>query len=289
MNSGDILYQVDDAVARITLNRPEKLNAFTTPMIFELLDILDRADADDAVRCVLITGAGRAFSAGADLTAGDVFIVGSDREESAVPDWSDPRMRDSGGYLTVRMFDFTKPVICAINGAAVGMGATLTLAADFRLASTASKFAFPFVRRGIVPESASSWFLPRIVGISRALDWMLTGRTFPATEALEGGLVQSLHEPEDLLPAANALAREIRENAAPVSVALTRQLLWKMLEADHPAEAHRLDSMGMFARSRSDDVKEGIASFLEKRPPRFRDRVSNGMPAFYPWWPFSVR
>jgi len=185
------------------------------------------------------------------------------------------------------MFNFTKPIICAINGAAVGMGATLTLAADFRLASTSAKFAFPFVRRGIVPESASSWFLPRIVGIGQALDWMLTGRTFPATEALEGGLVRSLHEPEDLLPMANALAREIVENAAPVSVALTRQLLWKMLEAEHPAEAHRLDSMAMFARSRSDDVKEGISSFLEKRPPLFREQISSGMPDFYPWWPSS--
>jgi enoyl-CoA hydratase/carnithine racemase len=186
--------------------------------------------------------------------------------------------------LTLRMFESVKPIIVAFNGPAAGMGVTLALAADMRLASTAAKFTLPFARRGIIPESASAWFLPRIVGIAQALEWTMTGRTFSAQEALAGGLVRSLHEPQDLLPAARALALEIAANTAPVSVALTRQLLWRMLSADHPMRAHQWDSRCLQSRIQSSDVREGVASFLEKRPPHFHDRVSVDMPSFYPWW-----
>jgi enoyl-CoA hydratase/carnithine racemase len=280
-------------VATITFNRPEKLNAFTRTMSADLVELIDRLDSDDAIRAIIVTGEGRAFCAGADLAAPDSAVASSSRnlgdpsgavQPDGSVDWSHEGVRDFGGRITLRIFDSLKPVIFAINGPAAGMGVTMSLAADIRIASTTSKFSLPFARRGIVPESASSWFLPRIVGISRALEWTMTGRTFSAIEALNGGLVRSLHEPSELLPAAVELAREIAENAAPVSVALTRQLLWRMLGEDHPMEAHRIESRGVFTRTRSADMREGVASFFEKRSPRFSDRVSVDMPAFFPWW-----
>jgi len=279
-----IIYRVEAGIARITFNRPEKLNAFTHKMVADLIALLDAADRDDAVRCLLISGAGRAFSAGADLSSANIFGPDTGTRGAAEVDWEDPLLRDPGGLVTLRMFDLDKPVVCAINGPAAGMGVTLTLAADIRLASTSAKFAFPFVRRGIVPESASSWFLPRIVGIGRAIEWMLSGRTFPAAEALAAGLVHGLYEDEELIAAAEHYARDIVENTAPVSVALTRHLLWKMLGADHPMDAHRIDSRALFARSASADAEEGVNSFKEKRRPDFPGRTSTDMPPFFPWW-----
>jgi enoyl-CoA hydratase/carnithine racemase len=272
-----ILYEVADNIATITFNRPEKLNAFTRDMAVALAELIDRTDADDDVRAVIITGAGRAFCAGADLSAGDSSFANGAPETSEVP-------RDFGGLISLRFFASLKPIIVAFNGSAAGMGVTMALAADMRLAVPGAKFTLPFVRRGIVPESAAAWFLPRLVGLPQALEWTLTGRTFLADEALAGGLVRSLHEPADLLPAARALAAEITANGAPVSVALTRQMLWRMLGAAHPMEAHKIDSRGIDARARASDVKEGVASFLEKRPPHFTDRVSTDMPDFFPWW-----
>ena len=277
-----IRYDVADRVATITLDRPEKLNAFTGTMLAEMIAALDAADADDAVRAVVVTGEGRAFCAGAELTPsdhGDPFA-----SSEPVADLSDERVRDSGGRLTLRIFEMNKPVIAAINGAAVGIGATMTLAMDIRLASETARFGFVFARRGIVPEAASSWFLPRLVGMQRALEWCMTGRTFDAAEAQEAGLVLGVKSPDELLPAAYALAREIARNSAPISVALTRQMLWRLSAADHPMAAHRIDSRGVYRRSRSFDAKEGVSSFLEKREPDYGDRVSTDMPDFYPWW-----
>jgi enoyl-CoA hydratase/carnithine racemase len=278
-------YEVTGSVATITIDRPDKLNAFTRAMATGLIQLLGHADADDAVRAIILTGTGRAFCAGADLNAGPSSFGAQSQPSADAVDWSDEAVRDFGGYITLRLFECLKPVIAAFNGAAAGMGVTMALAADFRLASTTATFVLPFVRRGIVPESASSWFLPRIVGIATALDWMLTGRTVPAEEALKAGLVRSLHAQDELLPAARALAAEIAENTAPVSVALTRQMLWRMLGADHPMEAHKIESRGVYARAHARDVKEGVASFLEKRLPQFTDRVSVDMPGFFPWWP----
>ena len=271
----EIRYRVADRVATITLHRPDRLNAFTARMAAELIDAMDRADADDEVRAVVLTGAGRGFCAGADLSGGGRTF---EHTGSTVH-------RDGGGTVTLRLYEALKPVIVAINGPAVGIGVTMTLPADIRLASTRARFGFVFARRGIVPEAASSWFLPRVVGISRAMEWVATGRVFDAQEALAGGLVRSLHEPDDLLPAAYALAAEIVEHTAPVSVALTRQMMWRMLGADHPMEAHRLDSRAVQARGASADAREGVAAFLEKRPAEFPDRVSADLPDFYPWWP----
>jgi enoyl-CoA hydratase/carnithine racemase len=271
----EIRYDVADGVATITLHRPERLNAFTQVMAAELIDAFDRADASDEVRAVVLTGAGRAFCAGADLGRGGATF---DYPDGAAH-------RDRGGTVSLRIFESVKPVIAAFNGAAVGIGVTMTLPADIRLASTAAKFGLVFARRGIVLEAASSWFLSRVVGISQAMEWASTGRIFDAEEALTGGLVRSVHPPDDLLPTAYRLAREIADNAAPVSVALTRQMLWRMLGADHPMVAHRLDSRAVQARGISADAKEGITAFLEKRPARFPDRVSTDMPDFYPWWP----
>lgn len=278
-------FDVADGVATITIDRAEKLNAFTRAMAKDLALLFDRVDADDAVRAVILTGAGRAFCAGADLSPGQSSL--SSHDPDVLPqaiDWSDPETRDFGGLITLRLYDCLKPVIVAFNGAAAGMGVTMALAADFRLASTEARFALPFVRRGIVPESASSWFLPRIVGVAQALEWMLTGATFLADEARAAGLVRSLHEPEDLMPAARALAAGIAANAAPVSVALTRQMLWRSLGLAHPMDAHRIESRGIYTRARARDVKEGVASFLEKRLPNFPDKVSADMPGFVPWW-----
>lgn len=290
MSADHILYDVRDHVAILTLNRPDKLNAFTREMCNDLIAGLDRADRDDDVRIVIITGAGRAFSAGADLNAGSSQFsrsTGKGNRHAAVDaktDWSDAAIRDFGGLLTLRMFEMNKPTVCAINGPAAGMGLTLTLAADFRLAAEGAKLALPFVRRAIAPESASAWFLPRIVGISRALDWMLTGRTFTSEEAFAAGLVRSLHPSDEVLDAARNLADEIAREAAPVSVALTRHLLWRMLGADHPMEAHRIESRAVYARGRAADIVEGVASFKERRSPNFADRVSKDMPDFFPWW-----
>ncbi len=271
-----ISYAVCDHVATITLNRPDKLNAFTATMALEMIAALDVIDADDDVRAVVVTGAGRGFCAGADLSGGgDTFSYAEGQEEAH---------RDGGGLVTLRIFECLKPVIGAINGPSVGIGTTMQLPMDMRLASTEARFGFVFARRGIVPEAASSWFLPRIVGISRALEWCETGRIFGADEALAGGLVRSVHEPDDLLPAAYALAAEIVENAAPVSIALTRQMLWRMAGADHPMEAHKVDSRAIAVRGASPDAIEGVMAFLEKRPAQFPMTVSEGMPDFFPWW-----
>lgn len=278
MEYSQITYDVAESVATITLNRPERMNAFTDVMMRELIDAFDRVDADDDVRVVIVTGAGeRAFCAGADLGGGGETFAkgGSDIQTSVgVP-------RDGGGMVSLRIFDCKKPVIGAINGAAVGVGVTMTLPMDIRLASDNARFGFVFARRGIVPEACSSWFLPRLVGISTAAEWCYSGRVFPATEALERGLVRSVHAPEDLLPAAQELAREIADNTAPVSVALTRQMLWRMLGADHPMEAHRVDSRGIQSRGASADAREGVESFLEKRPPVYPVKVSDGLPDLF--------
>jgi enoyl-CoA hydratase/carnithine racemase len=276
MDYEQIAYEVADGVLTITLDRPDRLNAFTTRMMEELLDAFDRSDADDDVRVVIVTGRGRGFCAGADLgSGGDTFNY-----EPA----SASVHRDGGGRVTLRIFESTKPVIAAINGPAVGVGITMTLPMDVRLASTEARMGFVFARRGIVPEACSSWFLPRVVGISRAMEWVATGRVFRATEAHEAGLVRSVHAPAELLPAAHHLAREMSDETSAVSVALSRQMLWRMLGADHPMEAHKIDSRGIETLGRSADVREGVESFLEKRPPRFPGRVTTDMPDFYPWW-----
>jgi enoyl-CoA hydratase/carnithine racemase len=279
MEYSEILYEVTDSVATITLHRPERMNAFTGTMMREVIDAFDRVDADDDVRAVIVTGSGdRAFCAGADLAGGGETFAkdGSDiQTDAGVP-------RDGGGVVSLRIFDCTKPVIGAINGASVGVGVTMTLPMDFRLASETAKFGFVFTRRGIVPEACSSWFLPRLVGISTATEWCFSGRVFPAPEALERGLVRSLHAPDDLLPAARELAREIAENTAPVSVALTRQMLWRMLGASHPMEAHQVDSRGILSRGASADAREGVESFLEKRIPVYPVKVSDGLPDIFP-------
>jgi enoyl-CoA hydratase/carnithine racemase len=288
-------YAVEDGVLTITLNRPDRLNAFTNTMCEELTAAFDQADADDAVGAIIVTGAGRAFCAGADLGAGGATFDYENRPDRQGPDgspiradgsvdYTHPSIRDNGGRVSLRIFASLKPVIGAINGPAVGVGVTMTLPMDVRIASDTARFGLVFARRGIVPEAASSWFLPRVVGISRALEWTTTGRIFPAQEALEGGLVRSVHPADELLGVARALAREIVENTAPVSVALTRQMMWRGLTQAHPMEAHRLDSKLVYARGRAADAKEGVTSFLEKRPPRYPGRVSGDMPEVYPWW-----
>lgn len=280
-----LLYSVADGIATITLNRPEKLNAFTEEMAQELIAAFDATDADDAVRAVIVTGAGRAFCAGADLSA-DGSTFDYDKRSAVSPSHVvNGIYRDRGGRVTLRIFESLKPVIAAVNGPAAGVGATMQLAMDIRLASEDARFGFVFARRGIVPEACSSWFLPKVVGIQTALEWCYTGRVFPAREAHERGLVRSVHAPDDLMPAARALAREIADNASPVSVALIRQMVWRMAGADHPMEAHKIDSRMLQARGRSADVKEGVQSFLEKRPARFPDKVPKDLPPAFPWWP----
>ncbi|MGO4580727.1 crotonase/enoyl-CoA hydratase family protein [Cupriavidus sp. 2TAF22] len=273
-------YAVEAGVATITLYRPDRLNAFTPKMMEELIAAFDATDADDNVRAVIVTGSGRAFCAGADLASGGSTF---DFEKRYGASSQGSAHRDGGGRVSLRIFRSLKPVIAAVNGAAVGVGVTMQLPMDIRLASTDAKFGFVFARRGITPEAASSWFLSRVVGISTALEWCYTGRVFSAQEALDRGLVRSLHAPEDLLPAAQALAREIADNAAPVSVAISRQLIWRMAGASHPMEAHRLDSRAIQSRGQSADVKEGVDAFLEKRPANFPERVSQDMPDFYDW------
>ncbi|HEX7759924.1 MAG TPA: crotonase/enoyl-CoA hydratase family protein [Caulobacteraceae bacterium] len=278
-----ILYDVADGIATITLNRPEKLNAFTTQMMSDLIAAFDLTDADDEVRAVIVTGAGRAFCAGADLSAGGATFDNAARTEPArVANRVNGVQRDGGGLVTLRIFDSLKPVIAAVNGPAVGIGVTMQLAMDFRMASTTARYGFVFARRGINPEAASSWFLPRLVGVQTALEWCYTGRVFPAQEAFDKGLVRSLHEPEDLLGAARALAREIADNTAPVSIALTRQMIWRMAGAEHPMEAHKADSRGIQARGASADAREGVTSFLEKRAPAYPNKVSTDLPDIWP-------
>jgi enoyl-CoA hydratase/carnithine racemase len=274
-----LLYDQADSMATITLNRPERLNAVNATMIRELVAALDQADGDDAVRAVIVTGAGRAFCAGADLGGGGGTFAGGPGRGERPEDH-----RDGGGLVTLRIFDMTKPVIAAINGPAVGFGATFTLAMDVRLASSTARMGFVFARRGVVPEAASTWFLTRLVGIAQAAEWTYTGRVFSAEEARAGGLVSRVVAPDELLPTARELAREIADNTSAVSVALIRQMLWRMLGAEHPVAAHRLDSLGMWYTGRSADAHEGVTSFLEKRPPRFAGRPSKDMPPFYPWW-----
>ncbi len=275
----EVLYELEDGVLTVTLNRPAKLNALTRTMLRELLEALDRADADDAVRAVIVTGAGRAFCAGADLSAGAKAFDRAARGDEK----PDAPHRDGGGLVTLRIYDLKKPVIAAINGPAVGFGATMTLPMDVRIASSAARVGFVFSRRGVVPEACSTWFLPRVVGISQAAEWVYSGRVFPAAEALAGGLVSRVVEPAALLPAARALAREIAENTSAVSVALARQMMWTLLGADHPMAAHRLDSRAMEYMGRSPDAYEGVTSFLEKRRPCFTMRPSADMPPFYPF------
>jgi enoyl-CoA hydratase/carnithine racemase len=275
-----ILLDIDGPIATITLNRPEKMNAFTGTMMVEMCDAFDKTDGDDSIRAVIVTGAGdRAFCAGADLTpqgGGGPFA-----SDSKVEHLYDDRVRDSGGRLTLRIFESKKPVISACNGAAVGIGATMQLAMDMRLASDNARYGFVFARRGIVP---SSWFLPRLVGMQTALEWCMTGRIFGAAEAKEQGLVRSVHAPADLLKAAHELAHEIAANTSAISVAMTRAMLWRLSAAEHPMAAHRIDSRAIYRMSKGVDAAEGISSFLEKRPPNYPGKVSTDMPDFFPWW-----
>jgi len=281
MSYNTIIYEVEDGILTLTLNRPDALNAFTGEMMNEMIDAFDRADADDDVRAIIVTGAGRAFCAGADLSAGGATFDSSARDDRS--DEGDAH-RDGGGLLTLRIYELKKPIIAAVNGPAVGVGVTMQCAMDIRLAADNAKFGFVFARRGIVPEACSSYFLPRIVGISRALEWCYSGRVFPAQEALEGGLVRSLHKPDELMDAARGLAREIADNTSAVSVALVRQMLWRMLGADHPMEAHKVDSRGIYHTGKGPDAREGVEAFLEKRPAQFPGKVSADLPPFVPWW-----
>jgi len=280
MSYEHIKYEISENILTLTLNRPDKLNAFTHTMRDELIDAFDHADEDDNVRAIIITGEGRAFCAGADLGEGkntfNYEALGL-AEEDAIH-------RDGGGRVTLRMFQSKKPIIGAINGPAVGIGATMTLPMDVRIASETARMGFVFSRRGIVPEACSSWFLPRIVGISQALEWVYSGKVFSADEAVKGGLIKSLHAPEDLLNAARETARGFIEDTSAVSIALSRQMMWRMLGADHPMEAHKVDSRGIFYMGQSPDVVEGVQSFLEKRPAEFSMKPSKDMPTYYPWW-----
>jgi len=280
-----ILYAVEDGIATITLNRPERLNAFTARMMSDLIAAFDLTDADDAVKAVIVTGAGRGFCAGADLSGGaSTFDFKASTDPIRVQARVGGVQRDGGGRLTLRIYESLKPVIAAVNGAAVGVGVTMQLPMDIRMASTDARFGFVFARRGITPEAASSWFLPRVVGMQTALEWCYTGRVFGAEEAHARGLVRSLHAPDELLPAARALAREIADNTAPVSIALTRQMLWRMAGADQPMEAHRADSRAIQSRGASKDAAEGVTAFLEKRPPHYENRVSSDLPDIWPDW-----
>lgn len=278
-----ILLDKDGPVATITLNRPDKMNAYTRIMMEEIIRALDDTDADDAIRAVIVTGAGeRAFCAGADLTPEDGARPFASNQD--VTDLSDEIVRDGGGRLTLRMFQSTKPLVSACNGVAVGVGATMQLPMDIRLASENARYGFVFARRGIVPEACSSWFLPRLVGPQQALEWCMTGRVFDAQEAKAGGLVRSVHPQAELMRVARELAHEIAENTSAVSVAMTRAMLWRLPSEDHPMMAHRIDSRSIYRLSRGKDAIEGVHSFLEKRPAQFPSKISQDMPDFYPWW-----
>lgn len=279
MGYKDIIYEVSQSIATITINRPEKLNATTTSSLDEILDAFDRIDANDEIRAAIITGSGRAFCAGADLSGGSRTFDSAARGHLS----NEPR-RDHGGLVTLRAFDLKKPIIAAINGPAVGIGITMTLPMDIRLASDTARMGFVFTRRGIVPEACSTWFLPRIVGIGKAMEWALSGRIFSAQEAFAGGLVSEVLPQEGLISRAREIALEIADNTSAVSVALTRQLFWKMLTADHPLEAHKLESLCVPWTGSHADAREGIQAFLEKRAPVFPLKPSSDMPPFYPWW-----
>jgi enoyl-CoA hydratase/carnithine racemase len=295
MSFQTIQYELDEGIATLSLNRPEKLNAYNSVMMKELIAAFDKADGDDSVRAVIVTGTGRAFCSGVDLSGGagaldfdkrpDKVELGSPIRADGTIDYSHEAVRDNGGRLTLRIFDCLKPVIAAVNGPAVGIGFTMTLPMDVRLASQTARFGAPFARRGVAPEAASTWFLPRLVGISRAMEWCISGRLFDAGEALAHGLVRSVLPPEQLLPAARALAHEMTSMSAPVSIALTRQLLWRGLTLSDPFDAHRIESRSVYALGRSPDAREGISAYLEKREVHFPGRVSQDMPDFYPWWP----
>ena len=286
MNFETIKYEVKDKILTITLNRPDRLNAFTGQMMNDLISAFDSASNDDEVRVVIVTGEGRGFCAGADLGAGEATFNRDENPRAKKTDDEDNLewLRDGGGRTTLAIYDCSKPIIAAINGPAVGVGITMTLPMDIRLASEEAKFGFVFARRGLVPEAASSWFLPRIVGISKSLEWTFSGKVFDAEEALKGGLIRSVHSKDSLLDEAKKIANEIIENTSPVSVSMTRQMLWKMLGADHPMEAHKVDSRAIYELGKGEDTKEGVNSFLEKRPPKFPSKVSKDMPDFYPWW-----
>jgi len=286
MNFETIKYEVKDKILTITLNRPDRLNAFTGQMMNDLISAFDSASNDDEVRVVIVTGEGRGFCAGADLGAGEATFNRDENPRAKKTDDEDNLewLRDGGGRTTLAIYDCSKPIIAAINGPAVGVGVTMTLPMDIRLASEEAKFGFVFARRGLVPEAASSWFLPRIVGISKSLEWTFSGKVFDAEEALKGGLIRSVHSKDSLLDEAKKIANEIIENTSPVSVSMTRQMLWKMLGADHPMEAHKVDSRAIYELGKGEDTKEGVNSFLEKRPPKFPSKVSKDMPDFYPWW-----
>ena len=286
-------YEIEDQVLTLTMNRPERLNAFNSRMQGEFLEALEHADADDEDRAVIVTGEGRGFCAGADLGKGaDTFNYDNQTEEAKAErassegrqEGSNAWLRDGGGLLSLRIYEFNKPIIAAINGPAVGVGVTMTLPMDIRIASTQARMGFVFSRRGIVPEACSSYFLPRIVGVSKALEWAYSGKVFDAEEALKGGLIRSLHEPEDLLPSAREIASEIVENTSAISVTMIRHMMWKMLGADHPMEAHKVDSRAIFHLGRGADAREGVVSFLEKRSPDFTSKPSQDMPEFFPWW-----
>ena len=273
-----------DGIATITLNRPDKLNAFTNVMVREIIAAFDITDADDAVRSVIVTGAGRAFCAGADVSGGAETFNADAQSDQVASDRTTQVPRDGGGQVTTRIYESIKPVIAAINGPAVGVGITMTLPMDVRLSTPDADIGFVFTRRGIAPEAASSWFLPRIVGISKALEWCYSGRIFTGTEAHGAGLVQSIHESDELLTAARALAASFADGTSAVSVATTRQMLWRMLGADHPMEAHKVDSRMINELGKGVDVAEGVMSFLEKRPPEFVGKPSTDLPASIPWW-----
>jgi|TARA_B100000809_G_scaffold243922_1_gene269370 enoyl-CoA hydratase/carnithine racemase len=286
-------YEIEDQVLLLTMNRPERLNAFNSQMQREFLEALDHADTDDEIRAVIVTGEGRGFCAGADLSKGaETFDYDNQAEEAKADrasnegrqEGSNAWLRDGGGLLSLRIYEFNKPIIAAINGPAVGVGVTMTLPMDIRIASTQARIGFVFSRRGIVPEACSSYFLPRVVGISKALEWAYSGKVFDADEALKGGLIRSVHEPEDLLPTARAIASEIAENTSAISVTMIRHMMWRMLGADHPMEAHKVDSRGIFHLGRGADAREGVVSFLEKRPADFTMKTSEDLPEFFPWW-----
>lgn len=282
-----IKLDIEEGIATLTLHRPDKLNAFNGRMIHEMIAAFDITDADDNVRAVIVTGSGeRAFCAGADLSEGAKTFDYEARAASGEKGRTEPEdiQRDGGGRVTLRIFESLKPVIGAINGAAVGVGVTMLLPMDIRIASDNARFGFVFARRGIVPEACSSWFLPRIVGISRALEWCYSGNVFPAPEALDGGLIRAIYPQAELMQRAHEIAREIADNTAPVSVTLTRHMMWRMLGADHPMEAHIVDSAAIFDRGQTDDAREGVMSFLEKRKPVYPEQVSSGLPNFWPWW-----
>jgi enoyl-CoA hydratase/carnithine racemase len=274
--------EIDMGVAVVTFNRPEKMNTFNPLVMTEMIRLFDATDADDSVSAVVVTGSGKAFCAGAELgvAGGDTFNY--NKRDSSREEIINGVRRDGGGRVTLRIFNSLKPVIAACNGAAVGVGATMQLAMDFRLASTAARYGFVFARRGIVPEACSSWFLPRLVGVPTALEWIYSGRVFDAQEAKDKGLVQSLHAPDDLMPAAMEFARKLTEKSAPVAVAVSRRMVWSMLGAPHPMYAHRIDSRGIQTRGASADVKEGVESFMEKRDAHFPNRVSSDIPDIFP-------